>query len=1318
MFSSKKTNEEIVPMRGGDGVDSGERTTERREESSWLLSLPNEGSKHNFNNEEGNDTDDLLVSPMVLEVQRPVDDDDDDGHEDNEIDENEECSIEACPGPLIDIVNSKIDDYNGNEYNEKCDFFLSRENENDGGEGEDDATEVRVRSPIIATNYDDNSDNNDEDEDNVNDEDDNTNNGGIVKNLIHAFERQASPVPEVVVSHRNNKKKKWVYDSGGGVAKEDTNICVKKTGWKKNLPSSSRDHRGCRLRLENLHTVCITDSNSGKNTNTNVKDGDLNGGKRIGIDSNGKLDKFSGRKNECRSAQGGEDIFSPPLKRNRDLPLSTISSLRPPMNSQSVVKSDTVVRRRVTKSVTTITDAQSFRLSVFLRVRPTAVVTTRNIVGIKGNDCRNIKMNNITSDNTVELVMPTKKRYGNLERSDSIDRNFNSSNQGREKSVLIQMSLPHVTMIRTYPPPNSNFAKLLRPRKRSRVKGGGEMTSSLHTGVKEYSFHRVLGPSFSQADVYDSVAVPLVNGLFSSETNNDNSEEKEKDSIGGNRFKHNNGGVSLGQSALIFSYGVTNSGKTYTIIGNESLSSDSDDKGKNSCGDEFTNEQTYIKDGYGVIPRALHHIFQNIKKMENSLNNNKRREYKDKSGSATIATDQGDTGYQLWMSYFEIYNEKIFDLLPKEDMVVVAGSTKIAMTKTGSDRAFVVGGRPKRYFGGIKDNTRRLPLTIGESRGGKTFVRGLRKHLVRDVLHGLELVKVARETCHVSSNNINKESSRSHCICQLELIAHTSNNDTSKTEDRQQLKPATTTTATVGANLCGYGTDMDNDSTKKSRRSVTIWIVDLAGIERSKRTGIVMKSTRQKESTLINSSLMNLMRCLQSLQRDDNQRSSTYSSFRESKLTHLFMNHLSSMPASRTCMIVNINPSSSDFDETQHVLSYAAIARSINISENDFNRKKVAIQRGKKQEKEKRDYDKRSESTCNTSNNRGKENERIGNIPSVIKKKLERVQSPPRKIARVVNTLSSEALLTRQKTEKLEKKKKMKVKLKLCKKKQSCKCKMEETIDTNVDKCDRSHINISNTSSKERESTANSVEFEVESLHAELITAKMRVSELQSSNVKLQKKLNSCESNIRLELAGETGVQMKRIRQEHNSIIERICKQYFLSAPTPSQSAKKAKIDKVEKLIDELMDKLDECEEEMHRIQKSHRADITRLTNIHDDQMRSKNQEISSFRPFHEVTNTNLKETLDTRRKDAQILRLEENVKKSTFEGRSKISKNIGGYVGRRVLSRKERKQGQHLTPSSASTLRKLPRRKISEVACAKFSPLTMSSCSSSERFT
>ena len=432
MFSSKKTNEEIVPMRGGDGVDSGERTTERREESSWLLSLPNEGSKHNFNNEEGNDTDDLLVSPMVLEVQRPVDDDDDDGHEDNEIDENEECSIEACPGPLIDIVNSKIDDYNGNEYNEKCDFFLSRENENDGGEGEDDATEVRVRSPIIATNYDDNSDNNDEDEDNVNDEDDNTNNGGIVKNLIHAFERQASPVPEVVVSHRNNKKKKWVYDSGGGVAKEDTNICVKKTGWKKNLPSSSRDHRGCRLRLENFHTVCTTDSNSGKNINTNVKDGDLNGGKRIGIDSNGKLDKFSGRKNECRSTQGGEDIFSPPLKRNRDLPLSTISSLRPPMNSQSVVKSDTVVRRRVTKSVTTITDAQSFRLSVFLRVRPTAVVTTRNIVGIKGNDCRNIKMNNITSDNTVELVMPTKKRNVNLERSDSIDRNFNSSNQGRE----------------------------------------------------------------------------------------------------------------------------------------------------------------------------------------------------------------------------------------------------------------------------------------------------------------------------------------------------------------------------------------------------------------------------------------------------------------------------------------------------------------------------------------------------------------------------------------------------------------------------------------------------------------------------------------------------------------------------------------------------------------------------------------------------------------------------------------------------------------------------------------------------------------------
>ena len=176
---------------------------------------------------------------------------------------------------------------------------------------------------------------------------------------------------------------------------------------------------------------------------------------------------------------------------------------------------------------------------------------------------------------------------------------------------------------------------------------------------------------------------------------------------------------------------------------------------------------------------------------------------------------------------------------------------------------------------------------------------------------GIKLANIAKAKRHTSSNNINNDSSRSHCVCQLELTVIP--------------KRASMTT------------------NEKKMRSTNLWIVDLAGIERSKRTGSVYRSARQKEAAIINASLMNLMRCLQ--QMSDNQLSEANGviPFRESKLTHLFMNHLVGTSASQTSMIVNINPAAADYDETQHVLSYATVARTVKISTQDYLKKFRAI---------------------------------------------------------------------------------------------------------------------------------------------------------------------------------------------------------------------------------------------------------------------------------------------------------------------------------------------------------------------------------------
>jgi hypothetical protein len=231
-------------------------------------------------------------------------------------------------------------------------------------------------------------------------------------------------------------------------------------------------------------------------------------------------------------------------------------------------------------------------------------------------------------------------------------------------------------------------------------------------------------------------------------------------------------------------------------------------------------------------------------------------------------------------------------------------------------------------------------LKLRESRDGQTFVRGVAKHRVESVAHGLQLAQQASAKRHTSSNNINAESSRSHWICQLELTvqtpvnaAVTSNNDDDDDDDD-------------AASTNGYTTDDEAARLVKSRdKTVALWIVDLAGSERSKRTGVVQGSVRQKEAALINSSLMKLMRCLSVMRRNQGATAANIVPFRESKLAMLFMNHLTGPSANRTLMIVNVNPCVADFNETQHVLAYATAARTVQISQEEVHRKRKDVSR-------------------------------------------------------------------------------------------------------------------------------------------------------------------------------------------------------------------------------------------------------------------------------------------------------------------------------------------------------------------------------------
>ena len=89
-----------------------------------------------------------------------------------------------------------------------------------------------------------------------------------------------------------------------------------------------------------------------------------------------------------------------------------------------------------------------------------------------------------------------------------------------------------------------------------------KQNSLIRSDKTTYSFSRVFSPQTSQAEFFDVTTLPLIKDLLE------------------------------GKSSLIFSYGVTNSGKTYTIEG-----------GRQSA-------------ALGLLPRTLNVIFNSLKKLD------------------------------------------------------------------------------------------------------------------------------------------------------------------------------------------------------------------------------------------------------------------------------------------------------------------------------------------------------------------------------------------------------------------------------------------------------------------------------------------------------------------------------------------------------------------------------------------------------------------------------------------------------------------------------------------------------------------------------
>ncbi|KAJ6626900.1 P-loop containing nucleoside triphosphate hydrolase protein [Mycena sp. CBHHK59/15] len=396
-----------------------------------------------------------------------------------------------------------------------------------------------------------------------------------------------------------------------------------------------------------------------------------------------------------------------------------------------------------------------------------------------------------------------------------------------------------------------------------------------------YTFSHIFPAQTSQSDFFTKTTLPLVRDVLQ------------------------------GQNGLLFAYGVTNSGKTYTVQGGAQAGS------------------------AGILPRTLDVLFNSIEGLHGSGKYRPVRlqgvELADKtdSGAPKVAPEPAlvevlgpdmdlsasdadidpsvlkvDRNYEytIWLSYAEVYNEKIYDLLDS----VQENST---------------GGIPRSNSGKSLLLTRKAlslrpspPSDSPDSEVNGKYISGLRQFRVHSASQAKALVKLGQLHRRVFGTLANRESSRSHGMVILKVVR-------------------------------GHRGEKDDPTALQIAR---LTLVDLAGSERTKHTQTT--GDRLKEAGNINKSLMVLGQCMEVLRNNQRKVAMSLSQegldgrmdtrevkrglavvpFRHSKLTEALMDYF--VGDGRAVMIVNVNPYDTGYDENSHVMKFAALAREIYIT--------------------------------------------------------------------------------------------------------------------------------------------------------------------------------------------------------------------------------------------------------------------------------------------------------------------------------------------------------------------------------------------------
>ncbi|XP_050525569.1 kinesin-like protein KIF23 [Daktulosphaira vitifoliae] len=333
----------------------------------------------------------------------------------------------------------------------------------------------------------------------------------------------------------------------------------------------------------------------------------------------------------------------------------------------------------------------------------------------------------------------------------------------------------------------------------------------------------------------------------------------------------------MGKSSLLFAYGISGSGKSYTMTGNQE---DGGIVGRcfdvifNSIQDYQARRFTFKPDklnSYDVLSIEDAMLF----KAEDFKNNVKfPKTPKKKDGESDrvsfdykIVDIEQDVAYSVFISYVEIYHNYVYDLLENVSDGEIRRNSKI----------------------------------IREDSNGNMYVHGVNEQEVNSADEAFDWLRKGQLRKRTAPTFLNIDSSRSHTVFTLRLVQ---------------------------APLDADGVNVIQD--KKFTVVSQLSLVDLAGSERAGKA----KTTGQRlqEAGEINKSLSNLKQCLKILY--ENQSSSNLRSiaekipYRTSRLTHLFKSFFEGSGSIR--MLICVNPMT-EYAELLPVLQFGEMSGSVQV---------------------------------------------------------------------------------------------------------------------------------------------------------------------------------------------------------------------------------------------------------------------------------------------------------------------------------------------------------------------------------------------------